>query len=387
VSSWETVALALYAGIIAVFLYLALGYPLVIAWVARRRRFTPAAVRGHRPSVTLLVSACTEAADVGIRIANFLTLDYPADRLEVIVAVDGADAATEAVVHGWAAHDPRIRCVVTIDRRGKNACLNEAFSLARGEVLVFSDANTRFQRDSLAHLVEPLADPRVGLTCGRLVLVDRTTAVSAGEGTYWGYEDWIKRREGSAGQLLVANGAIFAIRREDFTRLDPRIANDFSTPMDIGVRGLRCLYVPEAVALERETPRARDEFARKVRIVTRGLAGSNEYLGRVSGLRRFELVSHKLLRWFTGWMFLELLALGWWLRDFEACRILLWCQCALVVLGVAGLALARLRLLSAPGYVLMALAASVTATGRFLLGHRATSWAVSARPRLAGDGG
>ena len=383
-SSWESVALALYASIVAVFLYLALGYPLLIAWIARHCRFAPAAVPGHRPAVTLLVAARTEAADIGIRIANFLTLDYPADRLEVVVAVDGADAATEGVVRGWAAHDPRIRCVVASDRRGKNAS-------ERG-------VHARSGRDPrVLGREHPLPEGQPGSSRGAARRPARRPHVRAPRprgpddrgqqrrGDLLGLRGLDQAAEGSAGELLVANGAIFAIRREDFTRLDPRIANDFATPMDLGTRGLRCLYVPGAVALERETPRARDEFARKVRIVTRGLVGSSEYLRRVTGLRRFELVSHKVLRWFTGWMFLELLVLGWWLRDFEVCRVLLSCQCALVGLGMTGLVLSRVRLLSAPGYVLLALAASVTATGRFLLGYRATASAVTARPRLAGD--
>jgi cellulose synthase/poly-beta-1,6-N-acetylglucosamine synthase-like glycosyltransferase len=267
---------------------------------------------------------------------------------------------------------------------GKNACLNAARPLATGAVLVFSDANSRFLPDCMRTLVLPLGDPLVGCAVGRLVLLDgKSSGVARSEAGYWSYEHWLRIQEGRAGELLTANGALLAIRRADWRELRTDIANDFATPMQVSSRGLSVVYVPAAVALERPTEAASDEFARKTRIVLRGLTGAAWFFGGSNWLRRFELVSHKALRWFIGWLALELWILGWFLRHDQVIGTLFLVQTLALVLGLGGLLLQRVRVLAPFGYALMLQAASVWATLRFLIGTRASSWRVRSRPRLA----
>jgi len=262
------------------------------------------------PSVSLLVPARNEADHIEAKIRNCCELDYPPQKLEIIVIDDGsgdgtagrAEAAFERLA---AAADggplPALRVLRQPRRLGKAAALNRGVGEARGEVLVFSDADSLIAPASLRPLVRPFANPVVGCVAGRYVPGGVRGANAAGAGFYWRYENFLRRKESEFGGLLGASGALYAVRSHLYEPLDPQVINDdFVVPMTVSSKGYRTLLEPEATAVEDESENARMEFPRRVRI----MAGNCEHLWMFRGLAldfgrgraAFQMFCHKLLR-------------------------------------------------------------------------------------------
>jgi cellulose synthase/poly-beta-1,6-N-acetylglucosamine synthase-like glycosyltransferase len=186
-------------------------------------------------------------------------------------------------------------------RKGKAAAIRAAMAVATADVVVFSDANTSFQRDSIRSLARWFTDPKVGVVCGRLILVDAVGASNA-DGLYWKYETFLKRHEARLNALLGANGAIYAIRRECFVPVpDSTLVDDFAIPLLARLRhGCRLLYDPTAIALEKTSPHLAVEFTRRLRIGTgdwQSLGWLLQLLDPRQGWIALSLFSHKILRW------------------------------------------------------------------------------------------
>ena len=253
---------------------------------------------GDTPSVSLVVAAWNEAAVIGGKLANSLALDYPADRLEILVGSDGSDDGTDELVR--ACRDARVRLLPGPARTGKVNVLNRVIPEARGEILVLSDANTELLPDAIRALVRHFADPSVGCVCGNLRLYYPQLA-DYEECGYWRYESFLKLREGRRGAVMGANGGLYAIRRELFEALPPdTIVDDFVIAMRCLQKGARVVYDPEAVAREETTEDYAKERVRRVRIA----AGNFQSLGLVGSLLHprhgfvaYAFLSHKLLRW------------------------------------------------------------------------------------------
>jgi cellulose synthase/poly-beta-1,6-N-acetylglucosamine synthase-like glycosyltransferase len=274
------------------------GYPLLLrALVALRRRppLTPYSWE-EPPCVSLIVPAYDEEEVIAAKVANALALDYPRERLQVIVAADGSSDATAE-----RARDAGADLVLELPPAGKVAALNAAVEQASGELLVFSDANSAWAPDALARLVEPFADPTVGYACGQVRFVD------AGgdnlEGAYWRYEMAVRGMESALAGITAGNGAIYAVRRAAYLPLAASGSHDLSFPFEFAKRGLRSLYVPSARAEEKMVPTMEGEFARKRRmmvglwdiVVGEGMLSPRGY----SPLFAFELASHRLLRYLS----------------------------------------------------------------------------------------
>jgi cellulose synthase/poly-beta-1,6-N-acetylglucosamine synthase-like glycosyltransferase len=278
--------------------YTHVGYPLALrVLVALRRRPTPRpGTPEQQPLVSLLVAAYDEEDVIAAKVANALALDWPRDRLEVIVASDGsADATVERARAAGA------DLVLDLPRGGKVAAQNAAAERAGGEILAFSDANSAWAPDALRRLVEPFADPAVGYACGQV----RFTGPGGGnlEGAYWRYEMRVREMESALAGVTAGNGAIYAVRSTAYIPLPPSGSHDLSFPFALAKRGLRSLYVPWARAEERMVPTLEGELARKRRmmvglwdiVVGEGMLRPRGY----SPLYAFELVSHRLLRYLT----------------------------------------------------------------------------------------
>jgi len=251
------------------------------------------------PPVSVLIAAHNEEKVIADRIANALALDYPPDRLEIVIASDGSSDETSRTVRRVA--DPRVRLLESPLRRGKASVLNAAFRAVRGEIVLLSDANTFTDVDALRRMVRWFADPRVGVVCGRLILTDPATGQNV-DSLYWRYETFLKRCEGRLGALLGANGAIYAVRRSCFTGIrSDTIVDDFVIPL---VTRLRCgstiLYDETAVAYEETPADFGSEFRRRSRIGAGGFQSLNtlwRLLGPRYGWLAFSFLSHKVLRW------------------------------------------------------------------------------------------
>ncbi len=281
------------------------GYPLAMGALARLR---PRPVRKHdvTPSVALVISAHDEESVIRSRIDNALALDYPEDRLEVVVASDGSTDLTDAIVGELAAENPRVR-LLQCPRGGKVAAQHRAVRATSSDVLAFTDANSTWRPDALRALVRNLADEEVGYVCGQLRLESADGANM--EGVYWRYETWVREQESTASSITAGNGAIYAVSREAYVEDDPKFGHDFGFPYLMEQRGRRAVYEPSAVAVERPAAEPEDEYGRKVRTIARALGHilSGRAFRPTRPLYLVQLVSHRVLRYSTGILHLGLL--------------------------------------------------------------------------------
>jgi cellulose synthase/poly-beta-1,6-N-acetylglucosamine synthase-like glycosyltransferase len=290
---WVCVALVGYAYVV---------YPMVVWGCSRifgRRPESPSVADVDLPRVSVLIAAHNEEEVIAGRIENALALDYPPDRLEIVVASDGSSDDTASIVRRLA--ERRVRLLTSPLRRGKAPVLNAAFRALRGEIVLLSDANTFTDPDALRRMVRWFANPHVGVVCGRLVLTDRATGRNV-DSLYWRYETFLKRCEGRLGALLGANGAIYAVRWSCFTGIrSDTIVDDLVIPLVTRLRsGCAIVYDDTAVAREETPPDLRSEFRRRSRIGAGGFQSIIRLwrlLGPRHGWIAFTFLSHKVLRW------------------------------------------------------------------------------------------
>ena len=284
--------------------YTHIGYPVVL-WVLTRpsgrtrdlRLERPTLFEGEDlPNVSLIVPAYDEQDVIAAKVANALALDYPRERLQVIVASDGSTDATAERARAAGAD-----LVLEQPPGGKVAALNAGAEAATGEILTFSDANSVWAPDALRRLVAPFADPEVGYVCGQVRFQD--AAGDNMEGAYWRYEMAVRNMESALGGVTAGNGAIYAVRRDAYIALAPSGSHDLSFPFAFAKRGLRSLYAPAARAEEKMVPTIEGEFARKRRmmvglwdiVVGEGMLSPRGY----PPLFAFEIASHRLLRYLS----------------------------------------------------------------------------------------
>jgi cellulose synthase/poly-beta-1,6-N-acetylglucosamine synthase-like glycosyltransferase len=283
---------------IAIVLYAYVGYGVAIAIISRFVK-KPVVHTDHLPKVTLLVAAYNEEDVIGEKIENSLALDYPSDRLEILVVADGSRDGTCDVVRRYA--DRGVRLEYSPERRGKIHAVNRTVPLASGEIVAFSDANSMFTVDAIKKLVRNFGDPNVALVAGEKRIAGDDGTVSDGEGLYWRYESALKRLDSQVSSVMGAAGEIFAIRKERWEDPAPdSIIEDFILSMGLVRDGYRVVYEPDAISLEEASPNASEEFKRKVRIVAGGWQAVVRLWPLMTpkyGLVAFQYVSHRVLRW------------------------------------------------------------------------------------------
>jgi cellulose synthase/poly-beta-1,6-N-acetylglucosamine synthase-like glycosyltransferase len=295
---WISVGLIVYAH---------LGYPVLLGLLValRGERTGPPPAGVDLPTVCLIIPAHDEEEVIERKLANARALDYPADRLQVVVASDGSSDRTAELARAAGAD-----LVLELPRGGKVAALNAAVRQATGELLAFSDANSYWRPDALRRLVERFADERVGYACG-LVRFEGGEGGNQ-EGLYWRYEMAVRSMETRLAGITAGNGAIYAVRREAYIELDPSRGQDIGFPFELTKRGWRAVYEPAALAEERMAPTVEGEFRRKRRMMWGlwdvmlkwGMLDPRGY-GPAYAL---QIYSHRLLRYLTPW--LHLIALG-----------------------------------------------------------------------------
>jgi len=362
--------------------YVYAGYPLLLSLLSRRKKGVSAAVPRDLPSVTLLISAYNEKAVITEKLRNACALDYPRDRLQIIVVSDGSDDGTDEIVGGFSGEG--VRLVRQEARLGKSAGLNLGAQHASGDILVFSDANSMYRSDAVRNLVRHFADSRVGYVVGNCAYRKAAgqAASADSEGLYWKLETWLKERESDFGSVVGGDGAIYAIRRELFTPLRPTDINDLLHPLQIIVRGYRGVYDRAAVCFEEAGDSFRKEFRRKVRIVSRSLhavlSTPAVLLPWTQPRHWLALVSHKLLRWFVPFYLLAALVASLSLWPIPLYRFLGLLQVAFYLLAGIGWAVetrrAAPRVVYLPYYFALVNLASLLGIVRAWSGSLSPTW-------------
>ncbi|HEX9633338.1 MAG TPA: glycosyltransferase family 2 protein [Gemmatimonadales bacterium] len=363
---------------VGVIVYTYVGYPL-LAWGVSRLR--PRPVRGApiEPRVSLVIAAYNEERVIREKIENALALDYPRDRLEVVVVADGSTDGTVNIARGfaWAG----IRVLHEPGRRGKTAALSRAAAVCTGEILMFSDANTRYRPDVIRCLVRGFADPAVGGVSGRkIILEDAARVATRGEVGYWGYESFLKACESRFGSIVTADGEIFAMRASLFRPMPAEIVHDDMYLTLCLVRdGHRVVYDTDAVSAEHASKTLWDEFHLKVRYASAGF----QIVARFPALTlvptrcfAIQFFSHKVLRW-TAPLFLLGAFVTSGLAPGALYGMFWWAQVAFYGAAAVGLAVPaarRFRLLYVPVYFTMGNLAALVGIVRAALGGQSTKW-------------
>jgi glycosyltransferase involved in cell wall biosynthesis len=336
------------------------GYP-VAAAALRRVREKPVRKAEIEPSVTVIVPAHNEEDVIGPRVENLLGLDYPAEQLELVVASDASTDRTHEIVQSF---DGRVR-LLECERAGKLPTMNRAVRETESEILAFGDANATWSPDALRKLVRNFADPDVAYVCGQ-VRFQREDGTNR-EGVYWRYEMWQRASESALGSITGGNGAIYAVRRSDY--FEWPFGHDQGFPTLMAQKGRRAVYEPEAMAFEKPSRDNEDEFRRKVRM----LPWSWRYLFEAKPLRGvppmylFELLSHRVLRYASGFLHVGLLATSialWgegWVYEATLAAQALW-----LALAAAGKLKLRVPGAGLAWYYLLMTAATMAALVRYL---------------------
>lgn len=304
----------LYWLFVAAILYVYAGYPALLAVLARLRP-RPKPYQPILPHVTLLIAAYNEETTIAKKLENSLSLDYPVDRLQILVAADGSDDGTPEIVRSFASHG--VELSYSPPRRGKMAAINRAMPLAHGEIVVFSDANNLYNADAIRELVAPFSDDSVGAVTGAKSIARGDGALGESEGAYWQYESFIKQQETRLSTSIGAPGEILAVRRKLYQSPPDNIINDdFYIAMRLIQRGYRIIYTPAARSTERISLSAQDEITRRARIVAgryQAIMLGPQLLPLNRPLIVWQVVSHKFMRplvpfFMLGALFTNLLA-------------------------------------------------------------------------------
>jgi cellulose synthase/poly-beta-1,6-N-acetylglucosamine synthase-like glycosyltransferase len=361
------------------------GYPVLLAILARRSR-RKLVREPIEPSVSVIITAYNEEKDIRQKLENTLGLDYPKEKLEIIVASDCSSDRTHAIVGELA--DRGVRLLVLPERGGKTAAQNLAASEATGEILIFTDATTEFARDTVRGLCESFADPRVGCVGAELDYVSEAgTAVGKGGGAYWRYEKKVKDLEARVSSLIGVSGCLYAVRAKAYRPIDPDLISDFVVAGDVFSRGYITVYGRGTVSQEKTHEDAGKEFEMRVRVIIRTI---NALVRRARmlnpfryGFFAFQIFSHKVLRYLVPEILIAVFFLGLALalRGGPAARLyqlLTAGQLALYLAALVGWLCLKLKVklpfVHIPFYFVVANLAALWAFVLYLKGERKVTW-------------
>lgn len=358
--------------------YTFFGYPLLL-WLLSLLRHHAHQRTEIFPSVSLIIAVHNEAAGIARKLENCLQLDYPQDKLEILVASDGSRDSTAQIVCSFPAD--RIRLVELPERRGKHHAQMIARDSSRGEILVFSDCSIHLPPDALRKIVSNFADPAVGCVSSEDRVVTAKDALQ-GEGSYIGFEMWLRRLESRVGSLVGASGSFFAARRDLCKDWHPGQSSDFFIPLHTAEHGLRTVVDPESVGQYGLTRSEKAEFQRKVRTIVHGLDVLFHHLPLLNpfryGLFSWQLASHKLARWMAPFAAVVLFVSNVFLwNDGLLYQAALLAQGALYLTGLVAIGikgLDNLKPFRFASFFLLGNAATLTAWLQFSLGERYVSW-------------
>jgi cellulose synthase/poly-beta-1,6-N-acetylglucosamine synthase-like glycosyltransferase len=291
--------------------YVWVGYPALL-WILRRRLRRPMHRGAQEPRVSIIVAVHNGEDQIEAKLADCLRQEYPPAQLEILVASDHSSDATETLVENFSARDRRIRLLRSVSRVGKSGAQNLAAQDSRGEILFFTDVETRLQPDTLQRLVADFEDPRAGLVTATLMLGPPTSGVARSQSLYWRYELFLREAESDLGILATGSGQAFAMRRELFRPLPPCYGDDCVLPVSVRLQGLRVLHERNAIVFDTMPHTIQGELRARARMTARNWTGTLSQPALLNPFRfpgtAWGLISHKLLRWLTPILLLIVLA-------------------------------------------------------------------------------
>ena len=374
----------------AVLFYTYLGYPILLLVMSRFRK-RPVLRAVQSSSVSIVIAAYNEERDLKVKLQNTLALDYPKDKIEVIVASDCSTDRTDQIARSFASRG--VHLVRQELRLGKTAAQNAAVEQAIGDILLFSDSTTLYSPDILRVILPNFADPTVGCVAGCLIYVDPAgSSIGRGARSYWGYESFLKRCESRVGSLVGVSGCLYAVRRSAYVPFPSEACSDFLIATTMVEQGLRAIYDPDAVCFEETNRWADEEFKMRVRIITRTLSDLWRHRLMMSPLRSgfyaVQLISHKVLRYLVPFFLIATLLTSMILAPFStfyaivsAGQICFYLAAALSwMLERTGKSIRKLAL---PQYFVLANLAAFVAFLKFLRGEKYSLWEPGRKPRTA----
>ncbi len=360
--------------------YTYFGYPLLTLMLSLF--FNQPVKRGNiEPMVTFLITAYNEEKDIRKKLENTLALDYPKDKLEIIVASDGSTDQTDTIVKEF--FDQGVLLHRVEGRVGKTETQNQTVAIAKGEVVIFSDATTEYKKDAICKLVRNYLDPSIGAVSGRYEYVNPTgNPVGLGTILFWKYENFIKSRQTRIKTVTGCCGCIYSVKRSLYEPLPGDIISDLVEPLKILEKGYRIAFEPEAVAYEVAEEKAGEEFSMRVRVITRGMRGL-AYVKSLLNLSQypfiaFQLISHKIFRWLIPFLLMiiffsntKLLDHGFYQLTFAAQLLFYLSALFAWVMEKRG---KKYTILFLPLYFCVLNLASLRAAGNFICGREMTTW-------------
>jgi len=366
---------------IAAIAYTYAGYPLLLILIGKFRA-KPITRREVTPSVTVIIAAYNEERDLAGKLENTLALDYPKDKLEIIVTSDCSTDRTDEIVGSFESRGVRLHRQA--ERLGKTAAQNAAVEKASGEILLFSDATTHYRPDVLRMLAPSFADPSVGCVTGTVIYAhDADSSVSHGTRSYWSYEFLLKKHESAITSLIGVCGCMYAVRKSAYVPLYHEACSDFLVATMMVRQGLRAVYEPEAVCVEAPNARAHKELAVRVRIITQTLADlwrNRDVLNPfVKGFYAVQLLSHKVMRYIVPLFLIAILMTSAFLALHSAFfAVICMSQVFFYLASAASTLLVRLgvnsRWLALPHYFVITNVACLIALFKLLRGERYIKW-------------
>lgn len=367
---------------VVVILYVYFGYPLLLIILSRLKLAPPVQKGEIIPIVSLIIPAYNEEKVIAQKIENTLGLDYPREKLEIIVVSDGSTDGTNDIVGTFAPQG--VKLIVLNPNQGKSSAQNRAVAESRGEILFFTDANVMLWPYAVRKIVSNFGDGQVGCVVGKVTyLNENDTSVSEGEGFYWQYELFLREKESQLGNFAIGSGPIMAIRRNLFKSLDPNVGEDFVLPMQVAMSGYRIVYEPEAISEEilfQNTPASM--FRSKVRVISKDLGGLFMCRKILNPFRyplyAWGLISHKLLRWLIPYFLITIFFINLLLLDDSAYCLLLSLQIVFYALSLVGYLWQRRgkppRFLGIPFSFCLVNLAALIGVERFLIGRTSGQW-------------
>ena len=333
------------------------------------------------PNVTVLITAYNEEKNIVAKLENTLSLDYPKEKLEIIVASDASEDRTDQIVREFSTRGVILHRVE--GRVGKTETQNQTVKRAKGDIVIFSDATTKYKKDAIRKIIRNYNDPSIGAVSGRYEYVNPTGApVGLGSILFWKYENSVKSRQTRIETVTGCCGCIYSVRKSLYEPLPREIISDLVEPLKILEKGYRIAFEPEAIAYEETTETSEEEFGMRVRVISRGMSGL-WYMRKLFnpfqyGFVTFQLFSHKVLRWMIPFMLPFLLISNLFLVGYPFYALTFVAQVLFYIGAMGGYLLDKMgkkvKLLALPLYYCVVNAASVAAFFRTVFGKKAIVW-------------